>query len=270
MLKPIKKFLANQLAQKSRKLAGLHEGETCYIFGDGPSIKWFDLECFADHPAICCNLFPFHKDFDRLDVRYCTMIEPWIFSPNWLQPNLPSVTDFRVVSKAYKSIINSYPNKKFFVHFTNYFSIACKNVNVLFGGLPKSLSKTNKLLRKQDCFGGSFHAALTLAYYMGFKKIYLVGFDGWVLQPARAMHWYELGEGVFFEPMNYATEFLSTLQEDVEIIAIACDGISQNVQYISYESYSGKHPEYKENYELLSDRSLGILASYPGFKILPD
>ena len=175
MLRTIKQIFVNQLAQKSRKLAGLHEGETCYIFGDGPSIKWFDLECFADHPAICCNLFPFHKDFDKLDVRYCTMIEPWIFVPDWMQPNRPSVTDFRKVIKAYKSIIKSYPDKKFFVHFTNYLSVIGKNVNIIFGKLPKSRSKTNKLLSHQDCFGGSFHAALTLAFYMGFKKIYLIG-----------------------------------------------------------------------------------------------
>ena len=26
------------------KFHNIHEGETCYIFGDGPSIKYFDLK----------------------------------------------------------------------------------------------------------------------------------------------------------------------------------------------------------------------------------
>ena len=76
-----------------------------------------------------------------------------------------------------------------------------------------------------------------------------------------------MGEGVFFEPNNFATEFLNTLQEEIELIAIAYDGRSQNVQCITYENYTGKQPKYRENYELLNDLSMDILGSYPDYKI---
>lgn len=270
MLNKIKLVIARQLSRGSKKFRGIHEGETCYIFGDGPSVKWFDLASFGDHPAICVNLFPFHKDFNKLDVRYCTMIEPWVFAPDWIQPNIPAITEFRGIIKEYKSIIRSNLDKQFFVHFSNYFSLPGENVNIMFKELPKSRNKMDEELRQVDCFGGSFYAALSLAYYLGFKKIYLVGFDGWLLQPARALHWYELGEGRFFEPTNFATEFLNVLQTEVEICAIAYDGQSKNVKCISYENYAGKPPKYKENHELITEKNLGVLATYPGYDIFPN
>lgn len=269
MLKTIKSIISSQIARKSKRFSGIHNGETCYIIGDGPSVKWFDVTRFGDHPVICCGLFPFHKDFNRLDVRYCTMIEPWIFTPDFLQPNIPSVTEFRAVTKGYKSIIKNNPDKQFFVHPMNCFSLSGENVNFMFRELPKSRNKTDDLLRQFDCFGGSFHAALTLAYYLGFKKIYLVGFDAWTIQPARTLRWYELGEGEFFEPTNFATEFLEVLKTEIDIYTISMDGQSCNVKNISYEAYTGKLPTFRENFELLSEYHLNVLATYPGLRIYP-
>lgn len=47
------------------KYKDIHKGETCYIFGDGPSIKWFDLSKFSDHIGISCGVIPFHNDFEN-------------------------------------------------------------------------------------------------------------------------------------------------------------------------------------------------------------
>lgn len=197
------------------------------------------------------------------------MIEPWVFAPAFMQPNLPAVTGFRGVIKEYRSIIRSNPDKQFFVHFSNYFSVSGENVNIMFREMPKSRNKTDELLRQLDCFQGSFHAALSLAYYMGFKKIYLVGFDMWTIQPSRLLHWYELGNGEIYETTNFAIEFLNALQNEVDIYTIINGGHSKNVKSISYESISGKPPVYKENYELLSERNLKVLATYPEYNIYP-
>jgi hypothetical protein len=271
VLKEIKSIISGKLARKSEKFDGIHNGETCYIFGDGPSVKWFDLSCFGDHPAICCNLFPFHKDFDKLDVRYCTMLEPWVFAPKLVQSKNDGIREFRGVVNEYRSIVKKNPDKQFFISASNFLSLTGENINFMFRELPKNRkNKTDELLRQFDLFGGSFHAALTLAYYLGFKKIYLVGFDGWTIQPARALHWYELGKGEFFEPTNFATEFLDVLKTEVDISAITYDGESRNVNAIRYEAYTGKPPVYKENFELLSEHRLNVLATYPEYKIRQD
>jgi len=270
MLKAITSLIFSRLTHSSEKFSDKHKGETCYIIGDGPSVKWFDLTSFGDHPVICCGLLPFHKEFNQLDVRYCTMIEPWLFVPKYFRPNVQTITQYRKISKEYESIITNNPDIQFFMHPSNYFALSGENVNFMFKELPKSRNKTDDLLRQFDCFGGSFHAALTLAYYLGFKKIYLVGFDAWTIQPARNLHWYEFGEGVFFEPTNFATEFLNTLKTQLEICTISLDGNSRNVDCISYAAYTGKSPVFRENYEIIDTHHLNVLATYPGYRIYPE
>ena len=45
----IKKFIFNSskfLTKKILQLKNTHKGQSCYIFGDGISIKWFNLSAF--------------------------------------------------------------------------------------------------------------------------------------------------------------------------------------------------------------------------------
>jgi hypothetical protein len=248
-----------------KKYRNLHKGETCYVFGDGPSIKCFDLTCFSDYPAICCGMMPFHNDFQFLDVRYITLVEPWIFTPMLFQPKI--IHELKDVGAEYKRLIKRTPDKEFFVSLSNRFSLTGENVNYVFRGFPESRNHTDELLKQFDLFNGSFHASLALAHYLGFSKIYLVGFDGWTIQPARELRWYELGEGEFFEATNFATDFLDVLKRDVDIYTISRDGESKNVKNVNYQDYTGKAPEFKENFQLMDRHYLDVLATVPGYKI---
>ncbi len=261
----IRQLVSNTFTNRLEKFSNLHEGGTCYIFGDGPSIKWFDLNEFADHPAICCGIIPFHNDFTKLDAKYYVLIEPWLFVSKIFQPKI--LHDLRQISAEYKKCIDSLSDQEIFVNLSNILSISGANINYVYQKLPKPRNKTDQLVNQLDCFGGSFHASLTLAYYLGFKRIYLVGFDAWTIQPARTLHWYELGDGAFFNPTNFATEFLNVLKAEMDIYTISKDGKSCNVKNISYASYTGKKPEYKENYELLSEHMLKILDTYHEYRI---
>ncbi len=248
-----------------RKFSNIHEGETCYIFGDGPSVKWFDLTLLSDHPALCCGKMPFHKDFNKLDVRYVTLVEPWFFVPKLFQPKW--LREFEEIAAEYTSFIKRTPDKEFFVNLSNRFSLTGNNINYVYRGFPESRNRTDELLSRFDLFSGSFHASLTLAYYMGFTKIYLVGFDAWTIQPARTLRWYELGEGEFFEATNFATEFLDVLKSEVDIYSISVDGQSRNTTCVSYENHTGKPPMFKENHELIDEYYLRVLATWPEYQI---
>ena len=52
------------------KFKDLHKNQQCYIFGNGPSIKWMDLSHFKDKIAICTGQLHYHKDFKELDSKY--------------------------------------------------------------------------------------------------------------------------------------------------------------------------------------------------------
>jgi hypothetical protein len=261
----IKHLAARFVTGGLKKFCNRHKGESCYIFGDGPSIKWFDLSLFNDHPAICCGMLPFHNDFKKLNVKYLLNVEPWLFVPKFFQPKI--LHGFGPMVAEYKKFIKRTPDKEFFINLSNILSLSGKNINYVFRGLPESRNRTDDLLNRFNLFAGSFHASLTIAYYLGFANVYFVGFDAWTIQPARNMHWYELGEGAYFEPTNFALDFLDILKKEMHIYTISLDGQSNNLSNISYKTYTGRFPAFKENYELLEDRYLKALAAFPQYKI---
>ena len=44
------------------KFRDTHKGESCYVFGNGPSLKWFDLKKFSDKPSISSGQLHYHKE----------------------------------------------------------------------------------------------------------------------------------------------------------------------------------------------------------------
>lgn len=250
-----------------KRFSNLHHGESCYIFGDGPSIKWFDLSRLGDLPAICCGMLPFHRDFQHVNARYFTMVEPWLFVPRMFQPRF--LHNLRTIAAEYRKFVVSSPDKQFFINLSNRLWLSGANVHYVYRGLPECRNRTDELLARFDLFGGSFHASLALAYYLGFRKIYLAGFDAWTIQPSRTLHWYELGEGEFFEATNLAVDFLDTLKPEVDIYTLAVDGSSRNVKSISYLSHTGEAPRFRENHQLVERHYLEVLATYPDYNIFP-
>jgi hypothetical protein len=269
MLGKFESLISVVVARTLEKFADRHKGESCYIFGDGPSLKWFDLKFFRNLPSICCGLLPFHKDFNKLDVRYCLLVEPWVFAPEYIRPRKMGLAETNLIAKAYKEVIRQNRQRSFFIHVSNCYSLWGRNVDYVFRSLPRG-EQIDKLLNQFNLFGGSFHASLALAYHLGFSKVYLLGFDAWTIQPSRNMHWYEFGEGIFFKSTNFATDFLEILKRRIDIYTISMDGESCNVENISYEKYTGQRPLFKENTEIVEDRYLKLLASYPEYEIYPD
>ncbi len=208
----LENLLAGFAATRLTKFRNRHRGEACYVFGDGPSVKWFDLSGFQDLPAICCGMLPFHRDAHKLDLRYCVLLEPWAFTPEFVHARVSGLKNFSAVLAEYRAAIRQNRQKEFFVHITNYPSLTGKNISYVFRRLPDTSDAAQPQLRQFDVFAGSFHGSLALAWYMGFTKIYLIGFDAWTVQPARNMHWYEHGRGILFEAENLAEDFLDVIR----------------------------------------------------------
>jgi hypothetical protein len=265
----VRKFLESVIAHwvgvGLERFRGLHAGESCYIFGDGPSLKWMDLRHFQRFPALCCGHLPFHVDFTKLDVRYCSLVEPWGFCPSWMQDR--DLRQWRSIGNAYRAAIQANRDKHFFVHVSNMFSLREPNVHYVFRRPPSSALSDGWVFNNLDLFGGSMRAALTLMWFLGFSQMYLVGFDAWAVQPSRNGHWYEVGEGIPFQATNLDHEFLDLLKTRVSIYTIGVEGKSRNVEYLDYESYTGCLPQYRENSELLQPGYCDVLATYPGYRI---
>jgi len=249
------------------KFKDIHKGEACYIFGDGPSIKWFDLAEFADKIGISCGSIPFHNDFKSLSVKYHLLVEPWFYCPSWIQRH-QYLKDFKPLVKIHKETMKEYKDKEFFINLSNFPWILGLNITYVHRTLIPRNSKLHKVKEVKDPFGGSFHATLSLAYLMGFSKVYLVGFDAWTIKPLRTRRWYELGKGEIFkvDDNDIELDFLNILKENMDIYTILPHekNFSSNVKGLSYSEFTGKNALYKENHQLTSKDHLKIMNSLNG------
>lgn len=259
--------LSKPILQKSSKFYNIHKGESCYIFGDGISIKFFDLKNFTDKIGIACNYIPFHNDFNYLNAQYCVNSAPYFFSPYFGYKDTVFKKYLFETSKIYKEIVTKNPQKTFFFNLSNYPFISGNNVHFNFKKYIADNLPNNFISNRISCFDGVLRNSVSLAIYLGFENIYLIGCD-YTFSPSQHYHWYESGEGLIKSIDNYQTDFFNIAAEFADITTITLNGKSDLLSYISYESFTGKKLEYKENINIISDRYLQTLKKWPGFKIL--
>jgi len=92
-----------------------------------------------------------------------------------------------------KEMIKENPKVNFIANITDYPALKPFHSNVSYvgnkfpGGLGNNIDNFKTM-------SGSFRASISFAIYMGFHKIYLIGFD-YTFNPNGESHWYEIGKG---------------------------------------------------------------------------
>ena len=264
--KKIVSVLFYYTTKKSNIFYNKHKGETCYIFGDGISIKSFDLNNFSDKISIVGNYMPFHKDFDKLNAKYCVMSAPFFFSPYFGYKNLKFKKYLYETSKLYKELIKENKQKYFFFHLTNYPFVNFRNAFFHFLKINDKRLNENFITNRINCYTGVLRNSISLAIYMGFSKVYLVGCD-YTFDQSQLLHWYEKGIGIKHDISNYESEFFEIASEFIDITTITLNSKSDILDYISYEDYTGQKPSFKENIFLAKKIYLDILSKWEGFDI---
>ena len=148
-----------------KNLKNKHLGERAFIVGLGPSLKISDLELLKNETTFCSN-----KVFLAFEQT------------NW-RPTYYSITD-ELVARNNHQIIENLKLKKIFSHnveeyFPNNSDILWINHN------PKTKDNDGKLVFNfskdvsvETFRGGTIvYFQLQLAFYMGFKEVYLLGVD---------------------------------------------------------------------------------------------
>ena len=257
---------AKPVLSKIHQYKDIHRGESCYIFGNGISLKWFDLSNFADKTAIACGSIPFHNDFNKLNVKYMSLVEPWFFYPKLWTIHHPINIAQNIRKEAFNEIIKRYPEKDFFLNLSNYLAIRSKNITFLFRDIYDDRLPVDFITRRINAFHGALRTCILLSIYMGFNHCYLVGCD-YTHVPSRSLHFFEKGQGIFIPQEKYNKDFFEIAKEYIDITTITLDGTSNFLDAITYKEYTGHNPLFKENVELVDDRYLNILATWSGYSI---
>ena len=98
--KKMKKDFYKKIYEKvpdSKKITILKNIEkgACYIFGDGKSLKYYDLSSFSDLPSISLGYLSLHNDSKFLNLKYILSCDSFSFFPG------KNYYDYYLVFKSY-------------------------------------------------------------------------------------------------------------------------------------------------------------------------
>lgn len=175
-----------QYLKKNATLKNRYSGKSVYILGNGPSLSNFDLKRIEKECVITMNHFELHPLKDQFKIVAHCVGEPYK-SVTWEDP--------RPMFEGVKA--NSYwvnaDSRSFFSRENSY------NVHYYLPGLRSNArlldgsNLTGIALRYQS----TSQMAINVALFLGFKKIYLLGFDhDWLVTRGHSPHFYEERDGV--------------------------------------------------------------------------
>jgi hypothetical protein len=258
------------LLRRIIELEGLHSGQECYIFGDGSSIAKFDLSAFADKVGIAVNAFPRHRDAQTLNIRYWIVAEAGFFLPPLFRTPKNKARGYRNrvrFQSFYRRQPRDAPDLVQITSVSNLPGLRGKQTYYFWDQLPR---------RRQDCdtprsssmFAGSICAAVSLAHYLGFTKVFLVGIDN-THNPGTSHHWYENITPVASPqiPRTYHPEFFETMTKHIEIVTVTPTPQLTELPSVDYQSLTGRTLRDRKNVELLAREDLEVLALNPRYKV---
>lgn len=251
-------WLAGGVLARNKQFAGRHKGESCYLFGNGASIKHFDLKKFDDKIGIgCSNLF-FHKDFRHINIQYYYEGHAFLHYPFWTNPYRERF-ERNVIGSIHKDKIISNPDITYVLSLSNCISVHGSNIYYCHHfGQPFKGYADSRMDNAFTSMESGLAGMIGVAIFMGFTDVTLVGCD-YLCFPQIQGHFYETGvrpETSWQEPL--AEELLCDARKHADVRVLTMDESYRGhiLPHISYKTLSGDEPLYKENSELVSEKDL--------------
>ncbi len=245
---------------RNRQFQNRHTGDTCYIFGNGASLKSMDLAAFTDHPAIGVNFLCLHKDFRALDLRYYVVPEAFFFYPIRLNAyNARYQTN--IFGRLFKrTFLAEHGDIPLFTSASNVFGAVPGNIYYLhhFGHRRPDRAHCD-ITGAFSFMTGGLYAAVGVAINLGFRKAILVGCD-YTFSPTKNGYFYSAG--VMPPSNNFTNVYESLIREcigTIELEVITDSGVSSWFPSREYTPFTGRPLVYRENVELVAAETLTVL-----------
>lgn len=168
----------DKLKENVKSLKGVHEGDRCFIAGNGPSLANTNLDLIAGEYSFGLNRVSLIYDKTKWRPTYFVLVNEIAAysSPHMFEKEIMVNNDLGITCIVNEDFIN--PNKcrrhKQYEDLENiYFVKSVGDRNFPFHDDQWSYDPSNKVTK----YGSCLMALVQIACYMGFKKIYLVGCD---------------------------------------------------------------------------------------------
>ncbi len=265
-------FLFNLLKpvlNRNKIFENKYKGEDVYIFGNGASLKNYNLGHFKNKNIISCGYFFINNFFKEMNICAHTEIDPFILYPmekhkfnkklqkNYIRDNYYNNFPLNEVPLI-TSMTNLFAFKKYTnIFFTHHFGTNNDDYNI------KNVNISNKMM----FMSGSMYFLIALSKYMGFERVFLVGMDYINTEPENG-HFYEFGKGTKFihskNYLNFNNYFFRFFKEHLNISVINRRNkiASFDLDNIFYEDFFNSKEKYFENTQICSKDGLDLLHCY--------
>lgn len=251
------------IVKKNVSLKGLHAGETCFIFGNGASLKYYDISKLPKNIAIVCAYSLVDDRMRNLNVKYYAFCESYSLYPLVFN-TYPHVRKFQKnkIRDIFAKSIKNYKNIRIITNLTNIYSsvLPRNNTSYIFHFGKRNVLSCDMADSFGAC-GGALDYMLGVAKYMGFSKAIILGCD-YLGSPPQMGHFYYDSEpfiGIYnkeyCERVKALVDYLG-----IDVLAILPEGAqSLDFDFDTYENYFRLSRKPKKNSEFIDSYYLELM-----------
>ena len=289
LLKKISKkiFFKNKKKLGIEKLIDYEKSKELYLFGDGHSLKNYELKFFSDKPSISVGFISLHNQAHNLNLKYSVFGDSWIFVPiisllkgsfdrmlhalkdknlNNLLRHLNPINLFKIVFFSFEKFLfennDNLKNSNIITHSSNFPFIKKHKVNIFFDENDILIPKIQKELKKfnLDPYKSGLRIGIFFSILLGAKKVYLIGCD-YLSQEPSTSHWYENIKPTKHKYLENEIKFIEIVSEFVDIKIIDKIPVREENKnrYIFYEDYVKDKMKCYSNSSLMKKEKLNYI-----------
>ena len=260
-MSPFQKFLyftSKPLLARNKKFLNRYKGESCYIFGAGYSIRYFDLLKLPELNSIGINYFCVHKDYSNLNIGFHAIPQPYYFYPFYKTPRKKYIRN--ILAGLFQEILEGNPQTQVFTSLSNVLGYQGRQVHYMhhFGHRNPErqlcdISAVNSFMH------AGLNAAVGVAINLGFEKAYLVGCD-YLFDIGKAPHFFCHGPPVIIERDHCVyPDLLREASSLIDLELITDEGGSQWLPSQTYTEYTGANLKDQDNVDIVPEVYLDTL-----------
>jgi hypothetical protein len=246
--------------RSNKKFDNIHQGETCYIFGNGASLKYYDFDAISnDIPIITCAFGLFDKRLKKKNVKYYMIADSYSLYPIVYNDYIDKIQK-NPQNKIFRKLIKEYKNVTFFTSITNSFGFFPKPSNLgywhHFGQRDFSSCDISDKFSTCSC---ALDMMIGLARYLGFTKAVVFGCD-YLTTPKMQGHFYANSIPIFGSDDDEYVNRINKSVGNLEILVICPNRVSSKIfPFVSFEEYFEKKEFYQTNTQIIEPEELQLL-----------
>ena len=262
VIRNIEKFIWNSkkhIVQKNIKFKDTHKGETCLIFGNGGSLKYYDFSALPPLPKIGCSYTLTDNRAKKLNMEYCIISDSYLLYPVRYNSYLKKIQN-NLIGPILRKLIKQNKKTTFFTSLTNYFAFLKKPTNLnYFYHFGDKTSTSHYLDGTFATSGGALQIMLGVAKYLGFSKAIILGCD-YLGSPKFEGHFYsDKKPSVGVDDRSYCEE-IKRIAAGTDILCIFPKGVkSIDFESASFEEYFNAPEHYQENHQFIDENYLKMM-----------